>query len=178
MKKRIIIICVVAVLCGVAVFLVASASTSTEYDVSWQMYGTLITEDGIVDKKMDFSVAGTLIDHHEPGEYDRFGIDALFPEDFRYYLDRNLDKCWNNLSNPRIWGSLNHSYDKELYMYVATMYAFDLDKEYFILQGYQNDLLLVGSTDPDTDPAEILEHFSEFIEQNKEYIEKPMIVVN
>lgn len=153
-------------------FLNAGDPLEKEHDISWNVHGTWITDEGELQGTVDFSVEAHVVDIYSDTEFDRVNFDCVFPYDFRYYMSPS-DPCnysHTGRNHQSYFGFLCGAIDREVGngAIVDCFFAFDLEKEYvFIKWGRGNRPTLVASVDPNVDPKEILEHFDGFLDSFK-----------
>lgn len=178
---------IMAVLCCMTVLLVVlsgsfdpvatDAANETQPEIvntfCWNLYGTWITTDGTMEGTMDFPLSGIVIERHGQS-WDHLRLDYYFPDDFRYHCKPNANSYNASASFFReeegYFAVATVCFDRKVNWSTEMRYAIDLDEEYFIIQWQDDpwcpeapDLFLVASTDPDVDPASIMEHFKRYI---------------
>ena len=133
--------------------------------INWSLDGTWISADGTASSTASGSIFGT-VQLGDTGE-DTLDLNITFTEGCNYqYI------------NPTSYSSESRKYLKvpycvcPLYSYskgkndsVFSYIGISLDKEYVIFHWEdKEDLYLVASTDPDTDPKDILSYFEVFVQ--------------
>ena len=148
--------------------------------VDWTMHGVVVNSQGEVNKYTEyqvgqFTVSGSI--HDEADKIATMKLRIIMTENFRYMFD--------NAGHPNDrtkYISMNRKYtDEPYYVFSHFTYdrfanestfaymALDQEKEFMIFNWDDDkDLYLVASTDPDTDPNEILAYFQKFIEDYDE----------
>ena len=133
--------------------------------INWNLDGTWISADGTASSTATGSIFGN-VQLGDTGE-DTLDLNITFTEGCNYQY-----------TNPTSYSSESRKYLKvpycvcPLYSYskdknasVFSYIGISLDKEYVIFHWEdQKDLYLVASTDPDTDPKDILSYFEVFVQ--------------
>ena len=133
--------------------------------LNWQFRGTWISADGTTSSAAAGSISGT-VQLGDTGE-DTLDLNITFTEGCNYQY-----------TNPTSYSSESrkylkvpycvcpyYSYSKDKNDSVFSYIGISLDKEYVIFHWEdQKDLYLVASTDPDTDPKDILSYFEVFVQ--------------
>ena len=148
--------------------------------LSETMHGVVVNSQGEVNQYTEyqvgqFTVSGSI--HEETDKTATMKLRIIMPENFRYMFNTA-----DHPSERTKYISTNRKYfDDPYYVFshfvndrfatgatVAYM-ALDQEKEFIIINWYvDQDLYLVASTDPITDPKEILTYFEAFIEEYDE----------
>lgn len=134
--------------------------------IDWTMYGYMVSPGEEPISTTDLSVSGT-VTYGETGT-DVLELDIAFPQTARYRYDGPT--AYYSQSRD-IWGlgyfvCASYSYDSSANASVFSCFAVSLDKEYVIFNWEDGqDLYLVASTDPETDPHDILAYFQIFREK-------------
>ena len=136
--------------------------------VDWSMTAFLIRADGTVTDTFPVTITGT-IRKEETESYLKLDIDV--PKDFRYSFkiaEPDGDLCFNALAlQPGDFILGSYTYDRIKNAPAMSNWAVNTEKEYFISSwGEEFGQYLVGSTDPDVMPEDIIEHFERFVEIN------------
>ncbi len=141
---------------------------TTSLSVAWEMTGFLVKKDGTLVDTFPMAVNGT-ISEEQTESYLRLNV--ALPNSFRYSFaeadDSNGDICVQDyrVQWPGDFVTNCYTYDKILNEPAMTAWAVNTEKEYFI--AYWEDAFgqyLVATTNPDVTPAEIMEHFENFVE--------------
>lgn len=142
--------------------------------VDWTMHGVVVNSQGEVNQYTEyqvgqFTVSGSI--HDEADKTATMKLRIIMTENFRYMFD-NADQPGDRTE----YHSMNRKYTDEPY-YVFSHFIYDrfanestiaymgldLEKEFMIFSWDDDkDLYLVASTDPDTDPRDILAYFEAF----------------
>lgn len=148
--------------------------------VDWVMHGVVVNTNGEVNQKTEYQIgqftfSASVQDHEDKTATLNTRIVAT--DKFRYFFNSS-----NNPTDHTEHLSTNRKYfDHPYYVYSEFQYdtvgntsiradiAIDFEKEYMIINWHDDqDLYLVASTDPNTDPQEILAHFEGFIAEYDE----------
>lgn len=141
-------------------------ATVPDSRIDWTMYGYMVSPGEEPISTTDLSVSGT-VTYGETGT-DVLKLDIAFPQTARYRYDGPT--AYYSQSRD-IWGlgyfvCASYSYDSSANASVFSCFAVSLDKEYVIFNWEDGqDLYLVASTDPETDPHDILAYFQIFREK-------------
>jgi hypothetical protein len=118
-------------------------------------------------KTIDISIRGTRTDNAEG--YDELELEFTFSDNYRYMIPQISTVSFSSDSRyiPLDYDvCMGYGYDKVENAPAAVMFALDAEREYLILEWEADEgEYLVASSDPDTTPAEILEHFREYLEK-------------
>lgn len=158
-----------AFLLSLVLFSPLTGCSAKMQDIDWELYGAWISENGQVGEPVSFSISGKIpaedAPEREPLETE-FSI--TWPEDFPYMDNENslfsANSCADteNSAIRRIM-CYGFSYVSTSNQSVSEAFALCPEKEWVIFSwGNQEGVYLVASTDPNTDPAEILEFYNDW----------------
>jgi hypothetical protein len=147
----------------------------TAEKIDYQMYGVWVNPHSTGEKEVEFSVKGRVLKTKDGAYLD---VDFAMPEDFPVRLEGyNYDNGFKDVfyvmdidqlpGYPYYWGPLMFVYGNEKNSPVGLNIALSTDMGYFILMFEEDpERCLVASTDPETDPQEILSYFDKFIQRH------------
>lgn len=162
LRSAIVIVCLALVGCVVWAIMGLFVKTTR---VDWTMHGTWITAAGEPGETVEFSVKGKVKDYSEKD--DTLNLDIAFPDSFPYRDNTrdftDISMIWRYWDVP-YFACRGYSYDVQANAGTIRCYALSLEEEYMIFCWPDSDRLMVASTDPETDPQEIMEYFKVFLE--------------
>ena len=172
-------ILLLVLLCGCSYYppsVPTNGGQSDPFGIDWVMHGIVVDSDGnkanyvhyLLD---DFSVSGTV----EPEEDNcaEMSLRIVLPDSFQYMFEKENepDASTEYYSNNRKYTDepyyvvYGFSYDQRGNKSVPIVIGLSLENEYMIFNWEEGeDLYLVASTDPETDPNDILQYFQVFRE--------------
>lgn len=149
----------------IALIVLALLLLNDTQNVNWQMQGCLVTSDGTVSKTLPVSVTGK-ISSNRNGDTDlklSFGL----PEDFQFSILQEEFVCYSNtveLLSYYAFSGYGDNKDTEQYMDSSAQIALDADQECIVIAWSDAPgQYLVASTNPNTDPQQVLDHFQLFL---------------
>lgn len=140
-------------------------ATGTHNTLNWQFHGTWISADGTISQTASGSISGT-VHLGETGE-DLLDLNITFTEDCNYQYTNPTSYSSESRKYLRVPYCVcpSYSYNADRNDSVFSYIGIGLDKEYVIFHWEdKKDLYLVASTDPDTDPKDILSYFEVFVQ--------------
>lgn len=131
------------------------------------MTAYLIRADGTVADTLPMEIKGTI---KREEDISRLKLDIEVPKNFRYMFqsEDDGDLCINsNAQQPGDFILSGYDYDRVKNTPAMSNWGINTEKEYFIsCWGKEFGQYLVGATDPDVTPEDIVEHFGMFVEKN------------
>lgn len=167
----ILLIAMLLGLCGCGSDQTGETTPATDFpemheEISYDLYGAWITAAGEVQKAVDFRISGQ-VDMEASGE-DSMTLDISFPDTFPYsYTEKTefVSQSRKYLGLPYCVSSA-FSFRRYSGDPVSSHFVLCPEKEYVLFYWEaQPDRFLVASTDPDTNPQEILTYFDAFTEK-------------
>lgn len=134
--------------------------------IDWSLHGAWITAAGEVQKAVDFRISGQ-VDMEASGE-DSMTLDISFPDTFPYSYTEKTEFVSQSRKYLGLSYCVSSAFSFRRYSGdpVSSHFVLCPEKEYVLFYWEaQPDRFLVASTDPDTNPQEILTYFDAFTEK-------------
>ena len=167
---RLLVVALLCTLCGCSMFkpapTIPTGPMALNEDIDWTLHGVWINEKLEVLKTVDFTISGNL-DLTATGE-DSMTLDISFPDSVPY----NYTEKTEFVSHSRKYFGLpycvstSYSFRRLSGDPVISYFVLCPEKEYVLFYWKaQPDRYLVASTDPETDPAQIVTYFEASFEK-------------
>lgn len=158
-----------SLLLSLVLFVPLTGCSAKLQEINWELHGVWISENGQVGEPVHFSISGKIPAEDVPeGEPLETEFSFTWPENFPY-MTKETNSCVaypytasKNSPLRRIMCSC-FAYVPSSDLTIVETFALCPDKEWVIINwNDQEDVYLVASTDPNTDPTEILEFYNDW----------------
>jgi len=164
-RKRFVVLAAI-ICCGLMI--IALISFNRDQTRTWDMEAYWISKDGTCGEVVPFTVKVSFRESEED-EVDKIAIQYQFPEGDNYLSPSDSEDSLADAleyKQDEIYGRYGFSYGISQNAPVSHWYAVDLEKEYIVFQwGDNTDSYLFASTNPETEPTDILTHFVTYIDK-------------
>ena len=153
-------------LLSLALLIPFTGCAEKKQEIDWELYGTWIAEDGTIGEPVSFSIEGQFDTINvEPGNHQIVDLHIRWPEGFRFG-NEEADPfsmyafCEKNDTNFIWMKYCGFAFDPIQNIMTAENITLSPERGYVVVCWSQYDgNLVVGSTDPETDPKDILDWY-------------------
>lgn len=136
-------------------------------DIDWTMYGTYLNTEGTLNKPVDLLLKGVITNRDIRADSLELYLSFSDGFDYEIFRDSGVFSSHNQAAGqlPHLYVVQTLSYKKSSHSSVMCYFALSEEKEYFIATFEDApSRFFVASTNPGTDPQELLDYFADFIE--------------